>query len=79
MWKNNNADVGARSSRPSFNMERIPPVERGGVIPPLQSAKTGHEQTLIQRQIDATDRQIDKLVYELYDLTEEEIAIMEGN
>lgn len=44
----------------------------------LQEAKTGHEQTIIQRQIDATDRQIDKLVYELYGLTPEEIAIVEG-
>jgi type I restriction-modification system DNA methylase subunit len=43
----------------------------------LSEAKTGHEQTLLQRQIDATDRQIDKLVYELYDLTPEEIAIVE--
>jgi hypothetical protein len=32
----------------------------------------------IQRQIDSTDRQIDKLVYELYNLTEEEISIVEG-
>ncbi len=39
--------------------------------------KTAHEQTLIQRQIDATDKQIDKLVYELYGLTDEEIAIVE--
>ena len=44
----------------------------------LPEAKTSHEQTLIQRQIDATDRQIDKLVYELYELTPEEIAIVEG-
>jgi hypothetical protein len=44
----------------------------------LPEVKTSHEQTLIQRQIDATDRQIDKLVYELYSLTEEEIAIVEG-
>jgi hypothetical protein len=44
----------------------------------LANAKTGHEQTLIQRQIDATDRQIDKLVYELYGLTEDEIKIVEG-
>jgi hypothetical protein len=43
----------------------------------LPEAKTMHEQTLIQRQIDATDRQIDKLVYELYGLTPEEIAIVE--
>jgi hypothetical protein len=44
----------------------------------LAEVKTGHEQTLLQRQIDATDRQIDKLVYELYDLTEDEIKIVEG-
>jgi hypothetical protein len=32
----------------------------------------------LQRQIDATDREIDRLVYELYGLTEEEIKIVEG-
>jgi hypothetical protein len=31
----------------------------------------------MQRQIIATDRQIDELVYELYDLTPEEIAVVE--
>jgi len=44
----------------------------------LHEAKTGHEQTLLQRRIDATDKQIDKLVYELYGLTEDEIKIVEG-
>jgi hypothetical protein len=43
----------------------------------LASANTGHEKTALQRQIDATDRQIDQLVYELYSLTDEEIAIVE--
>ena len=33
---------------------------------------------LLQRQINATDRQNDRLVYELYDLTEEEIRIVQG-
>jgi len=37
-----------------------------------------HEKTALQRQIDATDRQIDQLVYELYGLTVEEIEIVEG-
>ena len=32
----------------------------------------------IEREIDATDRQIDSLVYELYGLTDEEIAIVEA-
>jgi predicted nucleic acid-binding Zn-ribbon protein len=41
-------------------------------------AKTQAEQEQLQRQIDATDRQIDELVYELYDLTPEEIAVVVG-
>ena len=41
------------------------------------AAKTGHEQTSLQRQIEATDAQIDRLVYEFYGLTDEEIAIVE--
>jgi len=44
----------------------------------LAAARTPHDKTLLQRQIEATDRQIDALVYELYDLTVEEIAIVEG-
>ena len=43
----------------------------------LAAAKTSHEKTAFQRQIDATDKQIDQLVYELYGLTEEEIRIVE--
>jgi hypothetical protein len=35
----------------------------------------GREQ--IQRQIDATDKQIDALVYDLYQLTPEEIQLVE--
>src|SRR5215212_6845775 len=37
----------------------------------LAEAKIERERTVIQHQIDATDRQIDQLVYELYDLTDE--------
>ena len=44
----------------------------------LHEARTPHEQTSLQRQIEATDGQIDALVYELYGLTEEEIKIVEG-
>ena len=43
----------------------------------LSSSMADHEKTVIQRQIDATDQQIDQLVYELYGLTEEEIRIFE--
>lgn len=43
----------------------------------LHEARTPHEQTALQRQIEAIDGQIDALVYELYGLTEEEIKIVE--
>ena len=42
----------------------------GATLPP--------DKDLYQRQIEAADRQIDALVYELYGLTEEEIGIVEG-
>jgi len=44
----------------------------------LLAVKTDHEKTALQRQIDAVDRQIDQLVYELYGLTEEERKIVES-
>ncbi len=43
----------------------------------LQSTRTPQEKNLIQRQIEMMDRQINQLVYELYELTEEEIKIIE--
>ena len=43
----------------------------------LQKAITEHETNQLQRQINATDKKIDKLVYKLYDLTPEEIKIVE--
>lgn len=53
-------------------------VERMLALHKKQSeAKTAHEKTNIVRQIEATDQQIDKLVYELYELTDEEIAVVE--
>ena len=42
------------------------------------SARTSHEQAAIQREISAADRRIDDLIYELYCLTDEEIAIVEA-
>ncbi|HVB20692.1 MAG TPA: N-6 DNA methylase [Ktedonobacteraceae bacterium] len=44
----------------------------------LRVTRSGQDKTMVQRQIDATDRQIDRLVYELYGLTEEEIRMVEG-
>ena len=43
----------------------------------LTSNKTPQEKTALERQIEATDKQIDQLVYQLYGLTEEEIKIVE--
>ena len=44
----------------------------------LAKAKIPTEKTMLQRQIDAVDHQIDHLVYKLYNLTDEEIKIVEG-
>jgi len=44
----------------------------------LVEAKVPQEKERLQREINATDKQIDNLVYELYGLTADEIAIVEG-
>jgi hypothetical protein len=44
----------------------------------LPKAKPLHEQESLRRQIAATDKSIDALVYELYGLTEDEIPIVGG-
>jgi hypothetical protein len=43
----------------------------------LAVASSEHQKTLLGRQIEATDRQIDRLVYELYGLTDEEVQLVE--
>ena len=43
----------------------------------LGGAKLSSEKEMIQRRIDATDSDIDRLVYEFYGLTDEEIKIVE--
>jgi hypothetical protein len=44
----------------------------------LAAATVPADRALYERQIEATDRQIDALVYELYGLSDEEIRIVEG-
>jgi hypothetical protein len=44
----------------------------------LPSVRTPQEQEMVKREIESTEGQIDRLVYELYGLTEEEIKIVEG-
>ena len=49
-----------------------------GLHKQLAAAKSEGQKGILQRQIDATDADIDRLVYDLYGLTDEEIAIVEG-
>ena len=42
----------------------------------LPRARTPHDEELIERQVSATDKQIDSLGYELCGLTDDEIAIV---
>ena len=48
-----------------------------GVFIWIRPRPTQDRKLRLQREIEATDRQIDQLVYELYGLTEEEIKIVE--
>ncbi len=41
-------------------------------------ARTPADREMYARQIEATDREIDALVYELYGLTEEEVAVVQA-
>ncbi|EMG01451.1 hypothetical protein LEP1GSC123_4560 [Leptospira borgpetersenii str. 200701203] len=43
----------------------------------IQKSATENDQSLYQRKAQIVDQQIDKLVYELYGLDEEEIRIVE--
>jgi hypothetical protein len=45
----------------------------------VQDAQLKQEKTQVSRQIAATDGAIDTWVYELYGLTEEEIAVVDGS
>ncbi len=49
-----------------------------GLHTQLAAAKSAAQRAIIERQIDATDGEIDLLVYDLYGLTAEEIALVEG-
>jgi len=45
----------------------------------LINARMPRDKTVLEQQIAVTDQQIDRLVYELYGLTEEEVRMVEGN
>jgi hypothetical protein len=48
------------------------------LMPKLRAATAETEKATLQNAVTATDQQIDQLVYELYGLTPEEIALVEG-
>lgn len=43
-----------------------------------QSPRAPQEQEMVKREIESTDAAIDRLVYELYGISEEEVRIVEG-
>ena len=47
-------------------------------MPKLRAATAEAEKAVVQNAVTATDQQIDQLVYELYELTPDEIALAEG-
>lgn len=47
-------------------------------LAPIRGSYSNEHDELV-KEIEKTDREIDELVYKLYDLTPEEIAIVEGN
>jgi len=61
--------VAAVACRPVFSRVRAESALAGKL--PVAPKKRAH-----QRQIETTNRQMDRLVYELYGLTDEEIAIV---
>ncbi len=52
-------------------------VERMLALHKRPAARTPQEQELVKREIEAADQTIDKLVYELYGLSPDEINIVE--
>lgn len=49
-----------------------------GLMPRLRAAKTEAEKATLQNAVTATDQQMDALVYDIYGLTPDEIALVEG-
>ena len=43
-----------------------------------RSPRTRQKQEMVKREIESTDGRIDRLIYELYGLTDEEIGIVES-
>ncbi len=72
--------VAARHARMVELVERMPAEPKSSSAHRRHAAEANPQmKTLLQRQIDAADAQIDALVYALYGLSEEEIPIVEAS
>jgi type I restriction-modification system DNA methylase subunit len=73
--------INAKNAKETANRQRIEHLveQMLSLKDTLAFTESDKEHNVIQRQIDATDREIDRLVYDLYGLSEEEIAIVEGS
>ncbi len=73
-------DVAKRSSADLKSHDRLVALvdKMLTLTPALRVAKSDAEKTTIQNALTKTDREIDQLVYQLYGLTPEEIALVEG-
>jgi len=58
--------------------DRVVPLVERMLALHKQSPRTPQEQEMVKREIESTDKGIDRLVYKLYGLSEEEITIVEG-
>ena len=47
------------------------------LVPKLRAAKSEKERGVLQNAVDSTDRKIDDIVYDIYGLTPDEIALVE--
>ena len=43
----------------------------------MAAARTPHDRDALERRVQAVDRKLDRLVYKLYELDEEEVALVE--
>jgi hypothetical protein len=78
-WSRDDAYDSRRLTASGFRLTAYCPDEDDiRIVEGTPKAKASHEQESLQRQIAATDRQIDTLVYALYGLTEDRTRIVEG-
>lgn len=66
-----------RSTEKKLRLARVPAFDPDADLAPL--VELSEDLAQVQARIAATDRLIDLIVYRLYALTEDEVAVMEGH